>query len=119
LVQTAVAASATPIRTATLAPTQAVTHFVQLSATSPVGRGRTATATAKTTGSSNCTITVTYASGPSEAQGLVTKTADGSGNVSWSWTVGTRTTLGSWPVDVTCTAPGGQRGTARAFFTVQ
>lgn len=60
-----------------------------------------------------------YASGPSRAQGLDPKTADDAGGVTWSWTVGTNTTLGSWPVDVRCTSPGGQSASARQFFVVQ
>lgn len=104
----------------TAAPTQppAVPHSVQLSVTSPVRRGTAARADASTTGGASCTITVTYASGPSGAQGLTPKTAAANGAVSWSWTVGTNTTRGDWPVDVTCTA-GSQRASARQFFTVQ
>jgi hypothetical protein len=45
-----------------------------------------------------CNITVYYKSGPSEAQGLDPKDADSSGNVSWTWKVGTRTTPGTWRV---------------------
>ena len=43
-----------------------------------------------------CHITVYYKSGPSEAQGLHPKQADGNGNCSWTWKVGTRTTPGNW-----------------------
>jgi len=118
-----------PTTAPTLAPTPAPTaaptvaplpsHSVQLTVTSPVRRGSTARADATTTGSSSCTITVTYASGPSSAQGLTPKTANSSGAVSWSWTVGGNTTVGTWPVDVACTSPSGQRAAARATFVVQ
>lgn len=100
-------------------PAPAAAHAVSLTVTSPVARGSTATARATTTASSSCTITVTYSSGPSSAQGLGPKAADGAGAVSWSWTVGATTTLGTWPVDVACTSPSGQSATTRAMFTVQ
>jgi hypothetical protein len=87
--------------------------------TTPVSRNQTATATATTAANSNCTIVVTYNSGPSQAQGLGAKTADGSGRVAWSWQIGGNTALGTYPVDVTCISPAGGRATARAMFTVQ
>ncbi len=71
---------------------------------SPVAQGSSATLRARTAAGAACTITVVYKSGPSSAQGLGPKTADGSGAVSWTWTVGSRTTPGSWPVTVTCSA---------------
>jgi hypothetical protein len=49
--------------------------------------------------------------------GLGPKAADGSGIVSWSWTVGSRTTPGSWPVTVTCTAAGAT-SSATAYLVV-
>ncbi len=45
-----------------------------------------------------CTITVFYKSDPSRARGLGPKTADTQGKVSWTWRVGTTTTLGTWPI---------------------
>ena len=39
-----------------------------------------------------------------KVQGLGPKTTDASGAVAWSWTVGTNTSPGSWPVTVTCGA---------------
>jgi micrococcal nuclease len=61
-----------------------------------------------------CSIVVTYKSGASTAQGLSPKTSDAAGAVSWSWTIGGNTTLGTWPIDVSC---GGAR--AHATFVVQ
>ena len=78
-----------------------------------VRRGATASVAAKTGAKTGCTITVQYKSGPSKAAGIVPKSSDGSGNVSWSWKVGTNTTPGSWPVIITC---GG--ATARTVVTV-
>jgi micrococcal nuclease len=78
-----------------------------------VRRGATASVAAKTSARIGCTITVQYKSGPSKAAGIVPKTSDASGNVSWSWKVGTNTTPGSWSVIITC---GG--ATARTIVTV-
>lgn len=64
--------------------------------------GQTVTLYVKTSPGANCTITVNYASGPSTAGGLTPKNADGAGNVSWTWKVGTRTAPGSYAIDVSC-----------------
>jgi micrococcal nuclease len=69
---------------------------------SPVSRGGTGQATIHTAANADCSITVRYKSGPSTAQGLGPKTTDSSGNATWSWTVGTNTTTGSWPIEVRC-----------------
>jgi micrococcal nuclease len=45
---------------------------------------------------------VHYKSGPSRAKGLGPKVTNGAGLVSWSWFIGTNTTRGQWPIDVTC-----------------
>jgi len=71
--------------------------------TSAVSRGANATAAVKTGGAAQCSITVEYKSGPSTAAGLEDKAAASNGVVSWTWTVGSRTTPGSWPVTVSCT----------------
>jgi hypothetical protein len=104
----------TPAPTATTGGSSAVKIT---SLTSPVSPGATATASAHAASGASCSITVEYASGPSSAQGLGPKTAAGSGAVSWSWTVGTRTTPGSWPVTVTCTAAG-TTSSATAYLVV-
>ena len=64
--------------------------------------GQVATLGAHYTPGVLCTIVVHYKSGPSKAQGLGAKRTDGSGNVSWSWIIGTNTTRGQWPITVTC-----------------
>jgi hypothetical protein len=64
--------------------------------------GQATTLIVRTSPNTGCTIEVDYKSGPSHAQGLVPKTSDGSGNVAWTWIVGTRTTPGEWPIFVTC-----------------
>jgi micrococcal nuclease len=54
------------------------------------------------TGVKAASMVVNYKSGPSHALGLTAKPTDTSGNVPWTWFVGTNTTLGSWPIDVSC-----------------
>jgi len=99
-------------------PAPAALSVEIVSVTSPVSQGANATAVAQTSPGANCSITVTYKSGPSKAQGLVPKTADASGQVSWTWKVGTNTTPGDWPIDITCSL-GGQSQSARSSITVQ
>jgi outer membrane biosynthesis protein TonB len=97
----------TPTPTPTPAPTPtpspspvpiAVTFLNQPSAYP----GQYATLNVRTAPNTSCNIEVDYMSGPSTAQGLVPKTSNGSGYVSWTWKVGTRTTPGQWPISVTC-----------------
>jgi hypothetical protein len=61
---------------------------------------------------------VYYKSGPSNAQGLGSKTADGSGHVTWTWKVGTTTTPGTWSIVVTA-GLNGQTTEKNIFFVVQ
>jgi hypothetical protein len=67
-----------------------------------VSAGSYATVSVHTAPGATCDITVIYKSGPSTAQGLYERQADGNGDVSWTWKVGTRTTPGTWPVIITC-----------------
>jgi hypothetical protein len=76
-----------------------------VSVTSPVRAGADATLVAAAPTGATCSIVVTYKSGPSLAGGLYSQRVR-SGRVSWTWTVGTRTTPGRWPVDVSCGAAG-------------
>jgi micrococcal nuclease len=85
---------------ATQAPRAASVNFVNAPLTARPGQATTLIA--RTSPNTGCTIEVDYKSGPSHAQGLVPKTSDGAGNVSWTWIVGTRTTPGQWPIYVTC-----------------
>lgn len=73
-----------------------------VSVTSPISKGANAALTAKTSPNASCSITVYYKSGASEAAGLEPKTADASGMISWTWKVASRTTSGSWKIEVTC-----------------
>jgi hypothetical protein len=76
-----------------------------VSVTSPVSAGSQATLIAAVPTGTSCSIVVTYKSGPSSAAGLYPKRSS-SGRVSWTWTVGSRTTPGRWPIDVSCGAAG-------------
>jgi len=88
------------------------------SLTSPISRDAFATIVAHTRAGAACTIVVEYKSGPSKAAGLGPKSASGSGGVTWTWKVGSRTTVGSWPVTGTCRA-GGSAASARANLVVR
>lgn len=58
------------------------------SLTSPIGRGQTARLSAKTSPSATCSISYSTPAGTiSEAAGLTSKAADGTGAVSWSWLI--------------------------------
>lgn len=89
-----------------------------VSLTSPVSPGGDATVTVQTAPGVLCLITVRYKSGPSKARGLVPKTADNRGIVTWTWQVGTGTTPGLWPIIVTCSA-GGHQGSFEASLDVR
>lgn len=72
--------------------------------------GSKATLTVKVAPSSRCTITVVYATGRSEARGLGAKTGS---QITWSWTVGSATKAGRWPVTVDCGKAGKLTTTVR------
>jgi hypothetical protein len=69
---------------------------------SPVAAGANSSVTVKTQPTSKCTIEVSYNNLPSKDSGLVPKTADDYGNITWSWTVDKTAPAGKWPVKVTC-----------------
>lgn len=107
--------------TATLAPTRAGIAAFGLevvSVTSPVRPGANATLKARSVPGAECTVTVYYKSGASTAQGLVPKKADGNGDVSWTWPVGTKTTPGTWRIVVTASY-GGKSVAQNTYFKVE
>lgn len=71
--------------------------------TSPVKAGSNASVTVQTDAGSTCKISVVYNEVPAKDSGLAQKTADAYGAVSWAWTVGELTPVGTWPINVTCT----------------
>ena len=85
-----------------------------VSLTSPISRGSQASITINTAPNTYCTIKVYYKSGPSKAQGLDPKNSDGSGNCTWSWKVGTRTTPGDWRIVINVQGV----GEIEQYFTV-
>ncbi len=102
--------ASSPAATAAVTPQAGGAFDLKFSAEpGSVKAGGRANVGVQTAPSANCVIVVTYKSGPSKAQGLEPKTADGSGNVSWAWNVGSSTTAGSWPVDVKCSAGGASK----------
>ncbi len=91
---------------------------ITLALNAPVRRGGTAIATSRTAPNAQCTIAVRYEPAPT-ADALGAKSADGSGSVSWSWTVDASTSPGAWPIEVTCALPSGQRTVARETLVVE
>jgi hypothetical protein len=69
---------------------------------SPVAPGGNSSIIISTAGGAACTISVTYNGVKSTDPGLVPKTADAYGTVSWSWHIPQNTPPGNWPVDITC-----------------
>jgi hypothetical protein len=94
------------------APTTTATARL-VSVTSPVRRNAHATLVAHVVPARRCTITVLYKSGASHAQGLSPKRPT-HGYVTWKWKVGGNTTLGIWPIQVSC----GSAGSFRTHFRV-
>ncbi len=70
--------------------------------TTPVVPGSNASLSVKTNPKAACSIRVEYDKQASTDNGLVPKTADEYGIVSWAWTVEDGRPYGKWPVVVTC-----------------
>jgi hypothetical protein len=70
---------------------------------SPVSAGSEASVTVGVSPAQTCSITVTYNSGPSQAAGLYPQRGT---RITWTWTVGSRTTPGRWPILVSCSRGG-------------
>jgi hypothetical protein len=89
-----------------------------VSLTSPISAGSIATLTIQTVPGADCIITAYFKSGPSQAAGLGPQTADASGQVTWSWKVGSRTTPGMWKI-VVQSQLGGKTATLTIPFEVK
>lgn len=89
-----------------------------VSLSSPVAPFSDAIVEVRTTQGATCRITVRYKSGPSQAKGLIPKTADNGGRIVWQWRVGSSTTPGRWPIEVVC-EKGEDRGEVRTSFEVR
>lgn len=104
--------------TPTPAPTAVPLVISKVSVTESLAGGDKATVVITTADRAECTIEVTYDSGPSQASGLEGQTADASGKVTWSWTVGRNTKAGTWPIDIAC-FKGERDGTLQLTFKVR
>lgn len=71
-----------------------------LSSNLDVVAGQQASLTIRTKPGTKATIEVDYSTGPSQDSNLRPKTADNTGNVTWSWRVPQNTTPGTWSVTV-------------------
>lgn len=76
------------------------------SVTSPVNAGSNASIYVITNAGSTCTIAVSYNGVLSDDSGLIAKTSNAYGSVSWTWTVGSTVPIGNWPIKVVCTYHG-------------
>ena len=93
--------SVVPLRHTDVAPNAPESASIQ-SLTSPVTPGENAAVTIKTNPGSWCTITVVYHKVSSKDSGLMGKTSDEYGSVTWSWTLDASVPIGTWPVTITC-----------------
>jgi len=84
------------------------------SVTSPVSRGAVASLTAQTVSAAQCGMTIYYSSGAVSMSGV----ADGSGQITWTWTVSTGITPGQYIIVVTASS-GGSSTSQQVYFTVQ
>lgn len=77
--------------------------------TSPVAPGSNASLAVRTGQLAKCKVSVVYGSVSSTDSGLLPKTADEFGSVSWSWTVGAEVPEGKYPVKVDCANAAGSK----------
>lgn len=75
--------------------------------------GETVTVTIKGQPDTSYSITVCYKSGASKASGLECQTSDSEGYASWTWRIGSRTSPGTFKIEV---SGGGERETVK--FTI-
>lgn len=78
-----------------------------------VAPGKMATVTVLGQPNTQYSITVNYKSGPSTAGGLESQTSDAEGYASWTWRVGSRTSSGTFDIEV---SGGGERESVK--FTI-
>ena len=105
---------AEPVKPSSTTPAVSAAEIEVLDLTDKVSLGETAEITIKAKPKTKYTIDVNYGSGPSKAKGLEDKTADSSGTVSWSWTVGGSTSPGTHDITIS-----GNKQKHETKFTVQ
>jgi len=113
LLSSVIAIAALAGTAAAFAASSSATSARLVGVTSPARRNAEAALIAHVVPARRCTIAVLYKSGPSHAQGLSPKRPV-HGYVTWKWKVGGNTTLGIWPIQVSC----GSAGSFRTHFTV-
>ena len=97
------AAAATPVPTAASQGPAGLAGVTIVSLTSPVARGAMASLRAQSLPNLSCAIAYTNpGKQQSIADGLVTKSTDASGAVSWSWVIAPNTQPGTGSVAVSC-----------------
>jgi len=77
-----------------------------------VSPGDKASVTITVSPKARCTIGVYYSTGRSAAHGLGSKYAK---TITWTWTVGSATKAGTWPIKIEC----GKSGTAQTTVVVR
>lgn len=102
-----------PISTLSYDVTSNIANIKVISQTYSGNKGTTAYIKIKGKPNTSYSIKVKYDSGNSKASGLIIKTSDNSGYVNWSWTIGTRTNSGTYPIIIQ-----GGGDTITAYFTV-
>ena len=80
----------------------------------PCNPGDEVTITVQGTPNTSYSIKVVYNSGASKSKDLNPKTSDSNGVVSWTWKVGTKTALGTYPVTI---SSGSQKYTAHLIVS--
>lgn len=88
-----------------------------ISVTSPVKHGESATLKAQTLARARCSISVYYKSVRSALESLNEKTAEATGNVSWTWKTGTDLAPGSYRIEVVSRL-GDKSESKTVYFTV-
>ena len=77
-----------------------------------VSTGDRASVTVVVSPKARCTIGVYYSTRKSEARGLGAKSAK---TITWTWTVGSNTKPGTWPIKIDC----GKSGKVQTSITVR
>ena len=90
-----------PITPPAANPTEPVGVAVE-SLDTPIMPGSPTSLIINTNSYAKCTITVQYNGIISKDPALAPKTADAYGILTWTWTVPKNTSVGNWPISVTC-----------------
>lgn len=112
------AATVVPLNRSPVQPAaNAVVGASVMTISSPITPGMTSSMSVKTLSGAVCKISAEYNKVKSQHPGLIPKTADEYGLVSWQWELAPSTPLGDWPVEVVCER-GGKTAMVRGTQTV-